>query len=485
MCTDNLVIKPKSQYYNPDAYAHRVAVPCGRCPTDQLSRATSYKLRAYYEQLGCEKHGGFAIFDTLTYCPDDLPTYKGVPCFSHEDVINFRKLLRTTLERDGFPPSVGKYGTPEYQDFLKMFIVSEYGGTTGRPHYHFIAWCTIPHLTATQLHAYVHKCWTHGFTDKKLKTINIKRNGIGAIHYVTKYMEKCNLERDKLAKDMESLRLNYCQDRTVEELQQFAEEAPAHFALRCWSSKGLGAYAFDFLSQHPNYMEQFVAHGLLPIPDAKNQIKMLPAPHFYKYRFFYDRIHNEKTGLNNLYMLNSRGMSEILQDFERRKDKFAQRLSEAKARFSANETEYLRWLKPSGYDDRNELADCATYALAFHGVAASGRYAITDHNALLIDTRLPDLKTARNCYAWQDDFDEYDCQVHDEVSERMLVYKQDAYLEYLDSLYQTLCRYLKDIQDKKDERIKEKQAHYDALRSLRSRTITPISFTQFLTHKKK
>lgn len=486
MCTDSLTIKPKSQYYNPQTYAHHVAVPCGVCPTDQLSRATGYKLRCYYEQLGCEKHGGFSIFDTLTYCPDDLPTYDGVPCFSHKDVVDFRKLLRITLERDGFVPYVGKYGQPDYRDLLKMFIVSEYGGTTGRPHYHFIAWCTIPHLTATALHAYIHKCWTHGFTDRKLKTINIKHDGIGAIHYVTKYMEKCNLERDKLRKDMEQLREHYCKERSVEDLEKLAENAPEHFSLRCWSSRGLGEYAFEFLSQHPNYFKQFVEHGVLPIPDAKNCIKMLPVPHFYKYRFFYDRTYNEKSDCKNLYILNSCGLNEILSSFEAKRDKYAEKISRACARMSPLEINRLASFSGRHLTDFPDLyRDLATYALAFNGVSSDTTYTIDRWREVLIDTRMPDLKTARNCYAWSDEFDDYDIELHEEISYKNQLYLKDDYLCFLDMVLSVISPYLRDIQLEKDERTKEKQAHYDALRSLRARSTKPISFTQFLSHKSK
>lgn len=126
-------------YYNVKVVPERLMqVPCGKCELCQKARVDGYVVRNYFEFLhttiACR---GSAWFITLTYANDMLPKHspldvdeetgevKGylppIPCFDKSHIQTFLKRFR------------------KYTGFdMKYFIVTEFGGEFGRPHYHGI-----------------------------------------------------------------------------------------------------------------------------------------------------------------------------------------------------------------------------------------------------------------------------------------------------------------------------------------------------------
>lgn len=165
---------------NPDAnkdiedYA-RIAVPCGRCPACVVSQSHEWRVR-----LEEELSNSFsAYFITLTYDDDSVPIEKcsdsdGNEYFarvvSKRDVQLFLKRLRKR-----FPG-----------EEIRYFLVSEYGPTTFRPHYHGIFF-NLPLLSnncenqRALLLREILQVWNRG-------SVTIDNVTLGRVNYVTKYL---------------------------------------------------------------------------------------------------------------------------------------------------------------------------------------------------------------------------------------------------------------------------------------------------------
>lgn len=153
----------------------RIAVPCGRCPACIVSQSHEWRVRLEEEWL----HSLSSYFITFTYDDDSVPIEKctdsdGNSYFarvvSKRDVQLFLKRLRKRF--------------PENQ--IRYFIVSEYGPTTYRPHYHGVFF-NLPILSDSRenqralLLREILEIWNRGSV-----TIDPVTNG--RISYVTKYL---------------------------------------------------------------------------------------------------------------------------------------------------------------------------------------------------------------------------------------------------------------------------------------------------------
>lgn len=106
-------------------------VPCGRCYPCLLR-----KRHEWFFRLSCEadESRGPNRFVTLTYSDEELPVNSdGVPVVSKRDCQLFLKRLRTTCDR--------RFGSSD----IRYFLISEYGPTTLRPHYH-LALFNLPYV---------------------------------------------------------------------------------------------------------------------------------------------------------------------------------------------------------------------------------------------------------------------------------------------------------------------------------------------------
>lgn len=124
--------------------------PCGQCAECRQAKRTEWYIRNYYQLKDCVDHGGFGIFESLTYADEFLPMasrYWDVSkqddfsCVSKDDVQDFLDRLHTNMRYCYFGADFG----------FSHFIVAEYGHDevyksdsgiwrkgTERPHYHFI-----------------------------------------------------------------------------------------------------------------------------------------------------------------------------------------------------------------------------------------------------------------------------------------------------------------------------------------------------------
>lgn len=168
---------------------------CGKCAECKQMMQNEYYYRAKAQYDATLLKNGIVYWDTLTYSQENVPVYepgkgllrgvknktdKGIFTFDRRDYVKFMKRLRINLSRAGY----------DVKDNLKYFFVSEYGGLTHRPHYHFIFYITINGITAEVINDFVVKSWRLGINDIDKTPQQKVIDGFGAINYVAKYVVK-------------------------------------------------------------------------------------------------------------------------------------------------------------------------------------------------------------------------------------------------------------------------------------------------------
>lgn len=130
-----------------------VALPCGKCPNCLARKRRMQSVKLIHEKSLYEN----ACFITLTYDEDNVPCTDTLSCDSPrkaysrgselpvktlypEDVTKFLKRLRRHLEYQ----CKRKHDGRDHVDHIRYFCVGEYGGRTGRPHYHIIVFNWFP-----------------------------------------------------------------------------------------------------------------------------------------------------------------------------------------------------------------------------------------------------------------------------------------------------------------------------------------------------
>lgn len=155
-----------------------VPVPCGYCPDCLKRRSGGWAFRLEREKRWYNNMLNY--FVTLTYAPETVPISRnGFLTLDREDTKHFNRTIRTKLRVKKLLQKKPKRWiscTPYY----KYYICGEYGGRTGRPHYHAI----IFGATEEQIRA----AWPHG--EVHIDTVNN-----ATIAYVAKYMLKGKFEK--------------------------------------------------------------------------------------------------------------------------------------------------------------------------------------------------------------------------------------------------------------------------------------------------
>lgn len=161
MCLNPINIKNPRQFYRLGLDRLTLSVPCGECLECRKQKTNDWFVRLAYEYKDCISHGGSVYFVTLTYNNQSVPVLDTtsdeflvlndvhgefvdgvspvVPKFTHKgfnkkQVRNFFKSMRQWFTC----PTLPKRYRLNIPDGVKYFLVSEYGGTTHRPHYHFL-----------------------------------------------------------------------------------------------------------------------------------------------------------------------------------------------------------------------------------------------------------------------------------------------------------------------------------------------------------
>lgn len=232
-CSHLIETYTNSKYIFRGPNRFRQSYECGKCSSCVSKHRTDWRVRAYYEILGCLKKnvGAFVLFDTLTYSDDHIKRYSDIfpdmsipvlldkPCFSRDDVQKFFKRLRINLYRAGY-----RFRSVD----LRYILTSEYGSSektrgflnTHRPHYHILFFVSFP-INPVEFSRFVSRSWYLGKTDgvrpyddcsfcpvkkfcrgtciyqsvqyvlnERLVNTNTSGNCLKAVNYVTKYISK-------------------------------------------------------------------------------------------------------------------------------------------------------------------------------------------------------------------------------------------------------------------------------------------------------
>lgn len=152
MCISPIsIVDPKGS-----SRAQRITVPCGRCLECLSRRRNDWSLRLSQELKRAES----AFFITLTYDDEHIPYVNGSPAVVKKDVQDWLKRYRKLIA-----PTKVRY-----------FLVSEYGATTLRPHYHLLLF----NAPTKNLEEDVASTWQKGH-------IHVGTVTAESIHYCTKY----------------------------------------------------------------------------------------------------------------------------------------------------------------------------------------------------------------------------------------------------------------------------------------------------------
>lgn len=117
----NTPIRDPTYHLLHDTVHSKIPVPCGRC-------ASCIHLRQIYmvQRVQMEALSHDLFYGTLTYNNDSLPIAKyGDIRFAYPDITDWQKAVKMIRKNH-----------PEYS--FKYLLVSEYGSSKHRPHYHFI-----------------------------------------------------------------------------------------------------------------------------------------------------------------------------------------------------------------------------------------------------------------------------------------------------------------------------------------------------------
>lgn len=171
----------------------KIFIPCGKCEVCRNSDSLSWRVRLLEEFYNSDN----TMFVTLTYNDNVLPfelcycDNKPIgfyPCVSKSDVQKFFKRFRFHYE--------SYYKDKDIK--MSYFLVSEYGPTTFRPHYHLIIFnfpvlSSIPEVNISKASQTIYDIWGKGFITCDLCNEN-------RVAYCTKYMSCQSVIPDYLPK---------------------------------------------------------------------------------------------------------------------------------------------------------------------------------------------------------------------------------------------------------------------------------------------
>lgn len=190
-----------------------VIAPCGHCSACLQNKADAWVRRLQQESLSSR----FTLFVTLTYNEKSVPYYtldelgalvseSDMPRFldslndesSKRYLSTFHNTILIPLVRDIqlFFKRLRKLvyadkHISEAQSYLRYFLVSEYGPTTFRPHYHMLLWCESEYF-AIHASEFISKAWsTYNVTSKthtSLGRIDCQHVRGDAAKYVATYL---------------------------------------------------------------------------------------------------------------------------------------------------------------------------------------------------------------------------------------------------------------------------------------------------------
>ncbi len=357
MCYQPVHIKNPVLEFDMIKDKYMLDVPCGHCEECKKRKRTDWFVRTYYHfKYVHEQCHGFCLYVTLTYDNAFLPHIKLhdgslVPCFSSIDIQRFFKRLRINLSRHHNITDVS------------YFLSSEYGGTTHRPHYHFLLFvhcgCN-PAIVRKE----IRNAWTFGFISFGQNGGLVPSNENGAFRYVAKYVAKDVMTDDWFQHVTESV--------SDEDYYRLRSAKPF---IRV--SRYFGVHLTDYVS------EDDIIAGQVKIPSAKGY-DFVTLPRYYDYRLFYDRTLNKHGNVQ--FVLNSKGEYAFLFRYKKKvefiKNKVSEFLSSSFLINQFNEVSNYAFDSISSLKERfkslisNDLDNFVNYILNYRGYSC---FAILNH----------------------------------------------------------------------------------------------------------
>lgn len=221
MCTKPITIFNRSEYLNSTSPL-KFVVPCGHCPECRKARRMEFQLLNTAEFEDVKKHGGYSLFETLTFDDKHLPRILGAPVFNRDLCKAYLKNMRewfidSVIRLDGFKTSTKT--RKEYREKTKglftYLLVSELGTDTHRPHHHVIFNVKDPRVTWQMLKDASKRLWSYGFVDNQpQKHLVNSSDALGLWSYMTKYVLK-DLSRESRERYDNICNLVYAATRNI------------------------------------------------------------------------------------------------------------------------------------------------------------------------------------------------------------------------------------------------------------------------------
>lgn len=291
------IINPTSRVSRTGGQPLYLEVPCGKCAECKDNIRLQWHFRSYQHCDDVIRRGGYVLYDTLTYRPEDVPHLsdffdikdtgiKDFYCFNSAHWRNFLKNLRRQIDY-------------HYKGVnITYFLTSEYGTDdlyTHRPHYHILLFVSSPRLHPIKLSRLISKCWTYGRTDglpyKTLKYLseNVFGFNLGfsqgensdilkVCSYISKYITKDSKFQQEIDKRVDILKKYIDNDddlrKLLREINMFHRQ-----------SQGFGlSYITRMDNDEYNYLFN---NGACRIIDKDKVTLTLRLPLYYKRKLFY------------------------------------------------------------------------------------------------------------------------------------------------------------------------------------------------------
>lgn len=168
-------------------------VPCGKCYHCKITKINEWVTRMVLQSL----YSKYVYFGTLTYAVTNTKTFEETnPIYS--DINKEHKYLPTPLllRKDHLQKFFKRFRKNTGKR-IQYFACGEYGGTYGRPHFHFIMWSDVSISESEVANSWSEKYVSLGrveLQDMRTEAINIEHS----YKYVCKYLQKSEFNYDKL-----------------------------------------------------------------------------------------------------------------------------------------------------------------------------------------------------------------------------------------------------------------------------------------------
>lgn len=259
----------KPSFTNPEPY---LDVPCGKCSVCEYNRKQDWILRCIHES----RNNHFTFFVTLTYNDDNLPLCPecGKPYICKYDSMDFVNSCKKFFSFFGLT--------------FRYFLVGEYGETSGRPHFHLLAFLNEDGVSDISKTSFDEKFFVKSFeTIWKYGFVYCGGASDGAAAYCAKYCLK---------------NIPYEHDRCHH----------VNGYLSC-SRKPIIGYSFvekrgDYLLEHPEILSLGINQYKYRIPRAYSK-KLIENDPIYRFSssYFKRKFTNEKSRENS-YGVDRNGM---------------------------------------------------------------------------------------------------------------------------------------------------------------------------------